>query len=163
MFGENVTEGLKNCLAYDTTIEACYLQGDFGVYSKGEFVSGKTRDIAGNITLEKTFEYNGGATVLKLCGRHALSEIKVNGVAVEKSYFSDTVNLKEYIKYGKNNIEITLWTDNRNLLGPFHYAECEKPDFVGPDNFELFGSWKDGESALQRKDYTFVRFGVFED
>jgi len=35
LFGENVTESLKNCLAYDTDIEPIYLCGDFGVY--GDF------------------------------------------------------------------------------------------------------------------------------
>lgn len=189
LFGENVTEGLRNCLSYDTTIEACYLQGDFGVYSESGFTEGETTDIvfaddfyignknttvtdpvregypffAGNITLEKTFEYVGGPTVLKLNGRYSLSEIKVNGIAVKKSYFADKADLKDYIKIGKNKVQITLWTGNRNLLGPFHYAECEKPEFVGPDLFELFGSWEKGESALQRKNYAFVRFGLFED
>ena len=188
LFGENVTEGLKNCLAYDTTIEACYLQGDFGVYSKGEFTDGETANIvfaddfyigkknttvtdpvregypffAGDITLEKTFDYDGGATVIELKGRYSLSEIKINGVAVEKSYFADKVDLKDYLKVGKNTIQITLWTDNRNLLGPFHYAESEKPVFVGPAIFELLGSWKDGESSLQRKNYALVRFGLFD-
>ena len=38
LFGENVTESLKNCLAYDTNIEPVYLMGDFGVY--GEFTMG---------------------------------------------------------------------------------------------------------------------------
>lgn len=189
LFGENVTEGLKNCLVYDTTIEACYLQGDFGVYAKSGFTDGETTNIvfaddfyiakknrwvkdpvregypffAGDITLEKELNYEGGATILELKGRCPISEIKINGCVVEKSYFADKVELKDLLKVGINKLQITFWTDNRNLFGPFHYVESEKPDFVGPDIFELFGSWTDGESSLHRKDYALVRFGLFED
>ena len=188
LFGENVTEGLKNCLAYDTTIEACYLQGDFGVYSKSGFTDGETPNIvfaddfyigkkktvvidpvrdgypffAGNMTFNKKFNYNGGATVLDLKGRFSLADITLNGKAVKKSYFAETVELKDYLIDGENDISITIYTDNRNLLGPFHYAEREKPWFVGPGIFELLGSWKDGESSLQRKNYALVRFGLFD-
>ena len=43
LFGENVTESLKNCLAYDTDIEAVALKGSFGVY--GDFKAGKGENI----------------------------------------------------------------------------------------------------------------------
>ena len=43
LFGENVTESLKNCLAYDSDIEAIYLKGDFGVY--GDFKKGKAYNV----------------------------------------------------------------------------------------------------------------------
>jgi hypothetical protein len=43
LFGENVTESLKNCLAYDTNIEPVYLMGDFGIY--GEFTDGKEKGV----------------------------------------------------------------------------------------------------------------------
>ena len=37
LFGENVTESLRNCIVYDTEIESVYLAGKFGVYSHDEF------------------------------------------------------------------------------------------------------------------------------
>lgn len=37
LFGENVTETLKNCIAYESEIEAVYLKGKFGVYSDSSF------------------------------------------------------------------------------------------------------------------------------
>ena len=158
-------------------------------YSKGKIVDGETANIvfgdnfyigkqntvvsdpvregypffAGNITFEKTIEYNGGPTVLELKGRYSLTEVRLNGELVEKSYFANKVQLKNHLKLGENKIQVTVWTDNRNLLGPFHYAPFEKPEFIGPDEFELFGTWKDGESNLQRKNYALVRFGLFED
>ena len=114
------------------------------------------------IVFNKKFNYNGGETVLDLKGRFSLADITLNGKAVKKSYFAETVDLKDYLIDGENDISITIYTDNRNLLGPFHYAEREKPWFVGPGIFELIGSWKDGESSLQRKNYALVRFGLFD-
>ena len=189
LFGENVTESLKNCLAYNTTIEACYLQGDFGVFSKGGFRKGKEPNVliaeddfyisekrktvcdtvsegfpffAGNITLEKKINYNGGATVLDLKGRFHLADVTVNGVKVDKRYFDKKVDLKDYLKNGENTIRVTLYSSNRNLLGPHHYLHEEEPLSVGPDTFELIGTWKNGVSNAERKDYSFVKFGLFE-
>ena len=97
LFGTG-TEGLKNKLAYDTTIEACYLQGDFGVYSDKPFIKGKTKHVyladefyiaqrkdtvsntlsdgyplfAGNITLRSIVE-NPQSKVLRLDGEWCLS------------------------------------------------------------------------------------------
>ncbi|MDD2362635.1 MAG: glycosyl hydrolase [Oscillospiraceae bacterium] len=39
LFGENVTESLKNCLTYDSDLEAIYLSGKFGVYSECGFTN----------------------------------------------------------------------------------------------------------------------------
>lgn len=45
MFDEGVTETLKNCIAYETTIEAGVLKGDFGVYSEKGFKRGKGKNV----------------------------------------------------------------------------------------------------------------------
>ncbi len=45
LFGEGVTETLKNCIAYETTIEAGVLKGDFGVYSEKGFKRGKEKNV----------------------------------------------------------------------------------------------------------------------
>lgn len=189
LFGENVTESLKNCLAYDTTIEACYLQGDFGVYSDGGFADGETKGVyladgfylgerkteiadmvkdgypffAGHMTLRSTFVSNGEPCVLKLKGRYAVSYVKVNGKQIEKSYFGDEADISAAVKNGENEAEITLYSGNRNLLGPHHYLYGEEPLAVGPDTFELQGSWKNGVSSKERSNYSFVKFGVFDE
>ena len=189
LFGENVTESLRNCLAYNTTIEACYLQGDFGVFSKGGFKDGKEDNVliseddfyisekkeyiadtvkggfpffAGNIALEKKIMYDGRASVLKLNGRFHLADIAVNGVPVKKGYFDRTVDLKDYLKKGENVICVTLYSSNRNLLGPHHLLYAEEPLSVGPYSFENIGTWKDGVSSQERNSYSFVKFGLFE-
>lgn len=190
LFGENVTESLKNCLAYDTTIEACYIQGDFGVYSEGGFVKGKEKNVliaeddfyigkkkefitdtvkdgypffAGDITLEKDFEFKGGKCFIDLKGRFHLCDLSVNGKKVKKSYFSDLVEVTDYVVDGKNTARITLYSSNRNLMGPHHLKDSEECFSVGPHSWELQGSWKSGKSSQERDNYSFVRFGLFND
>ena len=187
LFG-GVNESLKNCLVYDTTIEACYLFGDFGVYPEKGFKEGSSKDVlvgdnfyigkkkqivtdivkdgypffAGNITLKKTFESDGKPVVLRLFGDFCLAEIKINGKNVKKSYFADRVNITDYVKKGKNVAEITLYSANRNLLGPCHLKGKEKPLNVGPYTWELEGSWENGVSSQEVSEYAFVRFGLYE-
>ena len=188
LFGGRETESLKNKLAYDTTIESCYIQGDFGVYSKSGFVKGvkpnvlKASDFyiserktvitdtvkdgypffAGNITFEKKFNSDGKKAMLLLNGKFCLAEIFVNGKKVEKSYFEDRADISDYLVKGENVVRIKLWSGNRNLLGPHHYLPDEDP-FVGPYTYELGGTWKDGVSSHEREDYAFIRFGLFND
>lgn len=188
LFGENVTEGLKNKLAYDTTIESCYLQGDFGVYSEKGFVKGKEKNVlisndfyiaerknvvtdpvaegypffAGDMTFEGKITVEDDDCALKLDGRYCLAEVYVNGKKAEKSYFGNVIDLKGLVSKGENTVKVTLWSGNRNLLGPHHYLDAEEPFGVGPYTFELIGSWKDGKSSCERDDYAFVKFGLFD-
>ncbi|MGN1051838.1 MAG: hypothetical protein ACI4SH_00450, partial [Candidatus Scatosoma sp.] len=67
----------------------------------------------------------------------------------------------EAVKNGGNEAEITLYTGNRNLLGPHHFLDSEEPLAVGPDTFELQGSWENGVSSKERANYSFVKFGLF--
>ncbi|MCQ2387460.1 MAG: hypothetical protein MJ066_03325 [Clostridia bacterium] len=190
LFGKNVTEGLKNKLAYDTTIEAAYLQGDFGVYSKGGFT--QTKDslgngvknemakvyvsdddfyiaerksiikdtvkegypfFAGTMTLESKFISDGKPCILKLKGRYGFCKLKINGKSVDKSYFATEADISNYVKKGENTAEITLYSANRNLLGPHHYI-IEECFSIGPGNFELFHTkWKNGKSEEERDNY----------
>ncbi len=188
LFGDDVQEGLRNCLVYDTTIESCYLQGDFGVYTDGGFTEGKDKNIlfadnfyidkkkdiildtikdgypffAGDITLEKSFISDGEPCVLNLKGNYCLAELILNGKKVEKNYFDNKVDITDYVKKGENVVKITLWTGNRNLLGPHHYNELEEPLFVGPEQYESTGTWKNGKSSIERDNYSFKKFGLFE-
>lgn len=189
LFGENVTEGLKNCLTYDTAIESVYLVGEFGVFSERGFRAGKEKNVwlsdefyldvakqtvtdtvkegypffAGNVTFEKKFNYEKGApTVLKLDGRFALCKLKINGVSVEKSYFTDSVDLADYLKEGENTAEITLYSGNRNLLGPHHLRLKEEETMVNFYAFDMGGSWEGFESPDYRQEYAFVKFGLYE-
>ncbi len=186
LFG-NATESLRNCMVYNTAIEACYLQGDFGVYADGCFRKGKREDVyladafylgqrqlavtepvlegypffAGRMVLEKRFTVEkAGKMHLELPGGYARCSLRINGQEVEMSYFARSADIGNYIQSGENVAEITLYSGNRNLLGPHHNARDEEPTYVAPRTFELPGSWRDGKSEQERSSYSFVRFGL---
>ena len=190
LFGEGVTETLKNCIAYETTVEACMLKGEFGVYSAGGFEKGTKENVliskddffvgkiaktvtdtvqngypffAGNMTFVKEFEWDGGDCILDLSGRYSLCYLEINGKTVPKSYFGNSADISEFVKKGKNLAKITLYASNRNLLGPHCLADSEESFLVGPFSWELQGSWKNGKSDKERDSYSFVKFGLFSD
>ena len=188
LYTDGVTESLRNCISYDTTIEACYLKGDFGVYSHSGFRKGKEKNVlisdddfyiskkktmindlvsegypffSGGITIKKKVNLLKKDVVLNLLGRHQLSYLKVNGITVPKSYFKEKINISKYVHIGENELEITLISSNRNLLGPHHFKTEEEPFAVRPTTFEALKSWEKGKSSLYRDDYSFVKFGLF--
>ena len=180
LFGENVTESLKNCLAYDTDIEAVYLKGDFGVY--GDFIKGVNDDIilgenfyidkqkkeitcliedgypffSGDITLKQKIVLKDKNVKLLIDKRFHAIDVKVNGKFAGKMMFSDYLDISEFAVVGENEIELTLTVGNRNLLGPFHTIEQE-PMAISPYTFERIGTWKDGKSELLVEKYAFVK------
>ena len=184
LYGEGVSESLRNCLVYDTTIEACYLQGDFGVYShepfaedpekgtylcEGGFYLGKqkktvtdrVRDgypfFAGDLTLKTTFESDGEPCDLRLPKNVPLVYLKINGRDVDKGYFDELADISAYIEKGKNAAELTVYTGNRNLLGPHHYIPEAEPKFATPQKFDFILRYKNGECDRERKSYSFVK------
>lgn len=179
LFGENVTEGLKNCLAYDTEIEPVYLKGDFGVF--GSFERGKNdrvaigrnfyidkqrksidnliRDgfpfFAGNIKLSKTVNVENTSARLVVDKPFHIIDVEINDTYVGRMMFNSSIDISKHLKKGENKISLTVTIGNRNLLGPFHTIEQDN-GFVGPDTFERFGSWQDGKSRYYVEDYAFV-------
>lgn len=184
------TESLKNCLSYDTDIEAIYILGDFNVTSKNGFTKGdkntkiatgdfsivKSKEtiqasqiieqgypfFAGEMTLEKQIYLEDINCKLQLNGRFAVAEVYINEKFVSKLMFDDICDLSGYAKKGNNTLKIKLINSNRNLLGPFHYAKDHEPYAVGPSIFDLYGTWKNGKSELYRDSYSFVPFGLQE-
>ena len=191
LFGDDIARmSLGNMLTYDSTIEACYLQGDFGVYAKDGFKAGKNANVvladdfyistrkttvsgdlardgypffSGEIVLSTKYIADGSEQVLELAGKHHLSEVIINGVNAEKSYFSNKVDVSNFLKKGENDIEILLVSSCRNLLGPHHYGPEEEPSGVSPQTWILGGTWKNGKSTLERDNYSFVRFGLYKE
>ncbi len=178
LFGENVTESLKNCLAYDTDIEPVYLVGDFGVYGsltdhQNGFVSGKDfylgapekqtqgliKDgypfLRGDITLKQSINLEDTSYQLVIPEHFLLIDVKVNGKNAGRMMFSTKLDISKYLKKGQNEIELTLTIGNRNLLGPFH--TIGEHDFIGPDTFERLGSWQDGKSRYFNPEYSFKK------
>ena len=183
LFGKGVTEGLKNCLVYDTTIENIYLTGEFGVYSDtfakgetdgvyvsdGDFYLGKRKKKIRNPILDGEPFFMGRAVYrkticctcdmdawLKLGGRFHYADISVNGRYAGGLLFDDEIDLTGFLIGGKNDIEVIAYNSCRNKLGPFHYKREEEPKSVSPGTFELFGTWKKGKSSEQTNKYRFV-------
>ena len=184
-----VSESLRNCLNFDTEIEAAYLFGDFDVLTPGERAEGENLGwsykgafelsrpsgsvdpenlvfsgmpfFAGSVSLAFDRLWKPGEpTALELTGRYAVAEISVNGRYAGKLMFAHLLDLAGFLREGPNRIEIKLTNSNRNLLGPHHHAKVEHWD-VGPRTFTREGLWKNGEAPLYVKDrYGFVRFGI---
>jgi hypothetical protein len=179
LFGENVTEGLKNCLAYDTEIEPVYLKGDFGVFGSFErgkndrvaigrnfYIDKKRKSIdnlirdgfpffAGNIKLSKTVNVENTSARLVVDKPFHIIDVEINDTYVGRMMFNSSIDISKHLKKGENKISLTVTIGNRNLLGPFHTIEQDN-GFVGPDTFERFGSWQDGKSRYYVEDYAFV-------
>jgi len=180
LFGENVTESLKNCLAYTTNIEPVYLMGDFGVY--GDYTPGKRDDIllggnfrmgeqrseigsliedgfpffSGDIVLKRSFFTDRTDLELTVDGRFQLIDVKINGKYVGRMMFSSRLDISKELTVGENEIEITLTVSRRNTFGPFHTI-WQEPGFVGPDTFERFGHWDNGKNKYLTDTYAFIK------
>lgn len=178
LFGENVTESLKNCLAYDTDIEPAYLMGDFGVYGsfdeeKDEIISGENFYIGeqknqleclindgfpffrGDLEVTQEIEVDSTDYCLYIPEKFHFIEVYVNNKKAGKMMFTKKLDISNHLKVGKNQIKLIISIGNRNLLGPFHTHK--EHTFIGPDTFERLGSWENGKSRWFNPKYTFVK------
>lgn len=158
LFGEGVTESLRNCIAYDSEIEAVYLTGHFGVYSHGQFepfgeeyLLGHSFYIAdapktlsepvtdglpffrGDLTLTRKIHLDDPDVLLSLPGEYLTAKVTVNGRFAGEICYNSTLDLSGFAKAGENELRVTFTVGNRNLLGPFHAAKGEA--HVNPDLF----------------------------
>ena len=172
---------MRNCLAYDTDIEAAWLIGDFGV--TGDFRPSQTREnvvigenfrvvgqkkdvsclvtdgypfFAGHITLRQTVNVTDTASELIIDERYQLIDVTVNGKRAGRMMFGKRLDLSGLLHEGENELLITLTVSNRNLYGP-HHATNEEPLIVGPGTWERTGTWHNGKSPLCLDTYAFVK------
>ncbi len=170
LFGEGVTESLRNCIAYDSEIEAIYLAGHFGVYARNaweahdekhllgsRFYIGKAPEaisetvtdglpfFRGNLTLTQTVDLIDPNIRLALDGDFLTAKITVNGRYAGEICFENAVDISKFACPGENEICVTFTLGNRNVLGPFHAGEVES--FVCPTLFETSNipATKDGD------------------
>ncbi|MBE6688616.1 MAG: hypothetical protein E7588_04995 [Ruminococcaceae bacterium] len=181
------TESLRNCLTFDTDIEAIYIRGDFTVKADCEITDGTKATkfaenfyiaspnysldasyiptegypfFAGEITLEKTFVTDEESLELELDGRFAFCEVILNGNTVKNLMFDNTCDLTGYLRKGENVLTLRLINGNRNLLGPFHVKSDPEPYGVGPGTFDRYYTWNGSQSPNYRDNYSFVKFGI---
>ena len=180
LYGENVTESLRNCLVYDTNIESIYLQGDFGVYgcfkksSSENVLIGKDfylaerkleiRDLirdgypffSGEIVLQREMTLEDNNYTLEVNGAFHGISVNVNGRAAGHLFFNNKLDLSQYLSCGENTIVYGISVSNRNLLGPHHMAE-DVDDIITPRTFDEEGVVLTAEKEKRLKCYKFIK------
>lgn len=179
LFGENVSESLRNCIVYDTELQPIELAGTFGVYTKEPyqpdmdegFVHGKDFYIgalptvvkyepttegfpflAGDMVLKQKVTFDTANILLQLAGKYQMAYVKVNGEEAGKMLFETEMDISKLAKVGDNEIEVRFLLSNRNLMGP-HHLTLSKEIGVSPLLFHLFGRWDGRESACYHPEY----------
>lgn len=183
LFGENVTESLKNCISYDSEIEAIRLVGKFGVYSKEEFenfdeetvcgcdfyvggipekVSEPIKDgfpfFRGKLTMRQKFYFSDTNVKINVHGRYLNAKVWVNGTEAGSLLYERQLDISKWVCNGENEIEIQFNIGNRNFMGPFH---CSWPEvFVGPGLFKLCNLPNSKEGKIRYRLYRFYKENV---
>ena len=183
LFGENVTESLKNCLVYDSEIEAIYLSGDFGVYPKSGYTDGLAEGfvlgnefyidtlpkavtepvtegfpfLADKLKLKQKLFLNNKNVRLRFNGTWSVLYLTVNGKYAGKLIYERVLNISDFAQEGENIIEVEFVLSNRNLLGPHHLNNKDYYKSVSPWSFDLANSWVDGKSDYYMDSYSLLK------
>ena len=173
LFDPLATESVRNCLYYDTHIENAYIKGDFIVNTDHSIEKRTALPLLstenykngypffmGSVSLFGEYDYDGnGERIISLKGRFIVAELIINGVKTNMT-MDTRKEITEYLKIGKNNIEIVLKSSLRNLFGPHHFKPIAEPMGVSPICFTMRGTWGNGESDIYTHTYNSVPFGV---
>ena len=184
LFGEGVTESLRNCLVYNSELEAIYLAGRFGVYSDTPYVDdpedenytfgdnfyvGKMPETVtepttdgypffrGVLTVEQEVEWEEGVTHLRVEGTYLTAEVWVNGQYAGKLLFDRALDIRALAVSGKNTVKVSYCISNRNLLGPHHFVDPYSRCTLSPWTFEVPETWVDDKSPMFRENYEFLK------
>ncbi|MBO4468271.1 MAG: hypothetical protein J5766_03115, partial [Clostridia bacterium] len=186
LFGDNITESLKNCIAYDSEISPVLLTGKFGVYSEnafsdsidegfvygtdfyiGEAPSRVTEPVfdglpffSGKLTVKQNVFLDNADVLLRINGSWQIAYIKLNGKDVGKLIYGNTIDLGPYAVVGENEIEIDFIVGNRNRFGPHHYCGPDENYAIDPPKFSLTGTWEDGKSEYYAERFSLLKLGV---
>ena len=185
LFGENVKESLRNCVVYDSELQAVQLEGRFGVYPRygyvddadGRFVRGnhfyigkepeRVTDIttygfpffAGEFTFKRNIFLDETNVLLQIPGEYLEAKVYVNGAWAGKLLYEKELDISHVAKQGDNLIEVRFIISNRNLMGPHHYIG-NKDENVSPWSFEMYGTWTEQKSPMYHDDYDLKRFYI---
>lgn len=186
LFGEDVTENLKNCIVYNCELEPAYLSGNFGVYAKDSFEDDKDDSrytfakefyigkmpthvtepvydglpfFAGTLTVRQTLRLTDKNVAIRFPGTQLVAYVKVNGQYAGKCLFTNCLNISDYARQGENAIEIELVISNRNRCGPHHFKGKLARAIVTPSTFELneHGSWEDDKNPVYEERYELLK------
>ena len=186
LFGENVSESLRNCIVYDTELQPIELVGQFGVYPRGEYQSDEEVQfirgedfyigafpnlvksdpitegfpfLAGEMILKQNVTFDTSDILLQIPGEYQMATVKINGREAGKLLFETELDISNVAIVGENEVEIKFLLSNRNLMGPHHLMGV-KQRAVEPSSFQLFGHWRGRESELYHSYYDIKKFYV---
>ena len=189
LFGENVTENLKNCIVYDSELEAVYICGHFGVYTDegftddaeepckytygNHFYIGKVPEhvtepvydgfpfFAGTLTIRQKVTFADENVMVRFGGTQTVAYVRVNGRDAGKLLFDRLLDISPYAVQGENELEIDFIISNRNLLGPHHFKGSLVRTIVTPGTFELyeFGDWEEDRHPFYEERYELLKLG----
>lgn len=190
-----VHDCMRNKVTYPVEVESVYLVGDFDVAAQGSvaqkphcitadgnfvITAPNVRRTGGSITEQGRWFYAGNATyrakIARKPGRMWLkpeydgtcAEIFVNGKSAGTAFLSEqAAEITEYLHEGENEVEITVYGNLRNMLGPHHHYNGEV-EYTGVHTFTGEygnGAVEDLSSAEQPENvwsdtYSFVRLGL---
>lgn len=183
LFGEGVTEALKNCIVYDSELQPIQLEGKFGVYpATGYWEDERTEYVSGNdfyigkipeqvseivtegfpffaeiFSVEREVAFDNAAVILHVPGNYQMAEVKVNGIILPRLLFEKQIDISKVAKVGLNKIEVCYWVSNRNLLGPHHFIHS-KYQGATPWMFELSNTWAEDRSDYYHDYYDLRKF-----
>lgn len=182
LFGENVTEALRNCVVYDSELQPVILRGLFGVYPREPYVEdedyryvrgnhfyigeipGTVHGIttcgfpffAGKMTMHADIQLETRDVLLDLPGEYLLAEVTVNGHFAGKLVYGKQLDISKVAVTGKNNIEVCFLMSNRNLMGPHHCKGSKES--ISNWSFELHNSWVEDVNPYYHDDYDIKLF-----
>lgn len=183
LYGENVTEALRNCVKYDSELQPIYIEGEFGVYPRGgyqsstkpgcvmgehfyigekknfvtDFVTEGYPFVAGKVTLSQKLFLDDSNVILRIPGEYQMAEVIVNGQCAGTLLYENEIDISKIAAKGENRIEVNLLISNRNLMGP-HHCNDGKNDGISPWKFELYNSWTADKSPYYRSAYELKKF-----
>lgn len=183
LFGENVTESLRNCVTYDSELQPIYLEGNFGVYSDDEYredkdsryiwgnhfwigrkpervselVTGGFPFLAGKLSLEQSIQLDNPCVMIRLPGEYQMAELFVNHKPAGRLLYEKELDISKLTVVGENHILVHFWIGNQNMMGPHHFLG-NRGDGVSPWTFELYHSWDEDKSPFYSEAYLLKKF-----
>ena len=163
---DSAFENIKNKFCEAVSLENIVLRGDFSVKGKfsekyrldrkyfslsEEFIAEKSREetiferpfYRGRVLYKGSFSFDEDFchAFIKIPGQYPVLEGLLNG----KKFISygGMTEITEVLKKGNNTLEITLFTSDRNLMGPHHYFDMDS-EMVSPDMYAGKKGWFDG-------------------
>ena len=157
LFGDKVTESLRNSITYDTELQPIELIGRFGVYTNGDvaqdkdvrylrmndFYIGKTPIKisepvkeglpfhAGEMILRQKLFFEQTNILLHVSGDYQTATVTLNGKEAGKLFFDRDLDVSDYLVEGENDVEVRFLVSNRNRMGP-HHSIADKRGPVTP-------------------------------